>query len=245
MNETPPIKLYVALLAAMKDFGAVVKNKQNPHLKNYYADLGAVLDTIEGPLWDNGLIVVQRFTSDQGNPILITELIHAESGQSIGSALPIICKDPSDPQKLGGAITYARRYSLVSLLCLVAEDDDSHSAAQPAAPRQQPAQRPQAPQANGNAPARLPAPATPQAPTAPQLPPTALAPDDPLAEVVAKLREMETKGFTWETIRQYADEQWENADDYGKEIINATAKAIKVRRKVAAPAAPSFAGAAG
>ncbi len=137
--------LYTALLAAQADFDPVVKNKQNPHLKNYYADLGAVLDAVTDPLATHGLLIVQRFASDQGGPLLITELIHAESGQSIGSTLPIISKDPTDPQKLGGAITYARRYSLLALLGLSPEDDDGNAAAQPR--QQRPPQRAaQAPQ---------------------------------------------------------------------------------------------------
>jgi hypothetical protein len=137
--------LYPALLQAMKDFGPVKKDANNPAFRTKYATLQSVLETIEEPLWANGIILVQRFTSDQGGPILVTELIHAASGQSISSALPIVSKDPSDPQKLGGAITYARRYSLLALLGLAPEDDDGNSAAQPrpqTAPRQSPAPRP-------------------------------------------------------------------------------------------------------
>lgn len=136
MDAKPPTNLYTALLAAQRDFSAVVKNKQNTHLKNFYADLGAVLEAVTEPLANHGLLIVQRFTSHEGTPILITELVHAESGQSIASALPIVSKDMADPQKLGGAITYARRYSLLALLSLTAEDDDGNAAAQP---RPQPA----------------------------------------------------------------------------------------------------------
>jgi hypothetical protein len=123
--------LYPALLAAQAEFGAVVKNQQNPHLRNWYADLSAVLEAVTDPLANHGLLIVQRFASEQGAPVLITELIHAESGQSISSSLPIVSKDPTDPQKLGGAITYARRYSLLALLGLSPEDDDGNAAAQP------------------------------------------------------------------------------------------------------------------
>lgn len=129
--------LYTALLAAQREFNPVVKNKQNPHLKNFYADLGAVLEAVTEPLANHGLLIVQRFGHDQGGPILITEIVHAESGQSICSELPIVSKDPTDPQKLGGAITYARRYSLLAILSLTAEDDDGNAASKPAPPGQQ------------------------------------------------------------------------------------------------------------
>lgn len=144
--EKPPTNLYTALLAAMKACGPVIKNAQNPHLRNYYADLSAVFDAIEKPLWENGLLIVQRFQYDtvgrnggreaEGTPILITELIHAASGECIASQVPVVSKDPTDPQKMGGAITYYRRYSLLALLGLAPEDDDGHAASQP---RPQPA----------------------------------------------------------------------------------------------------------
>lgn len=150
-TDTPATSLYPALLAAMREFNPVVKNKQNPHLKNFYADLSAVLEAVTEPLASHGLLIVQRFSSDQGTPILITEIVHAESGQSIASALPVICKDPTDPQKLGGAITYARRYSLVAILSLTAEDDDGNAASKPAPPRQQPQQQPRTTSTGGTA----------------------------------------------------------------------------------------------
>lgn len=136
--------LYTALLAAQQAMGPVKKDANNPAFRTKYATLQSVLETVEGPLWANGIFLVQRFASDQGGPLLITELIHAESGQNISSTLPIVSKDPTDPQKMGGAITYARRYSLLALLGLSPEDDDGNSAAQPrqqAPQRQSPAPR--------------------------------------------------------------------------------------------------------
>lgn len=136
---TTPTTLYTALLAAQRDFGAVTKNKQNPHLKNFYADLGAVLEAVTEPLANHGLLIVQRFNHNERGPVLITEIVHAASGEKLASEVPVVSKDPTDPQKVGGAITYYRRYSLLALLGLAPEDDDGHAASKPAAPRQQPA----------------------------------------------------------------------------------------------------------
>lgn len=138
MSETPPTKLYTALLAAARDFGPVLKNANNPAFRTKYADLGAVLDAVTEPLANHGILLLQRFTHDQGGALLITELVHAESGQSTASVVPVVAKDPTDPQKMGGAITYYRRYSLLALLGLAPEDDDGHAASQPAPRRQQP-----------------------------------------------------------------------------------------------------------
>ena len=132
MDDKPAVNLYTALLAAMRDFAPVVKNATNPHLKSKYADLGAVLDAVAEPLANHGLLLLQRFTHDQGGAILVTELVHAASGERLTSEVPVVSKDPTDPQKIGAAITYYRRYSLLALLGLAPEDDDGHTASHPA-----------------------------------------------------------------------------------------------------------------
>lgn len=134
--EQPPPNLYTALLAAQRAMGPVKKDASNPAFRTKYATLQSVLETIDGPLNDNGLVLLQRFDVGEGVPVLITEIVHAESGDRIASAVPVVGKDPTDPQKMGGAITYYRRYSLLALLGLAPEDDDGHAAAQP---RPQPA----------------------------------------------------------------------------------------------------------
>jgi hypothetical protein len=60
------------------------------------------------------------------NGNVTTIIIDCENNESIESsiALPVL----SDPQKLGSAITYFRRYTLQSLLSLMAEDDDGNKA---------------------------------------------------------------------------------------------------------------------
>jgi hypothetical protein len=123
--------IYAALLAAKKAMGPLTKDAQNPHFRNRYASLEAVIDTIEGPLHDNGLLVLQRLDVVGGQPVLVTEIVHAETGDRVSSTAPLVCKDPENPQALGGALTYMRRYSLVALLGLAAEDDDGNAAAQP------------------------------------------------------------------------------------------------------------------
>jgi ERF superfamily len=130
MSDT--MNLYQALLSAQKAFDPVVKNNVNPAFKSRYADLGSVIDAITPALHAHGLVLVQRFTMDGGGPILATDLIHAASGERLTSAVAIACKDPLDPQRMGSAITYYRRYSLLALLGIAPEDDDSNAASRPA-----------------------------------------------------------------------------------------------------------------
>jgi hypothetical protein len=132
------MNIYQALLAAQRDFGPVLRNATNPAFRSKYADLSSVIETITGPLHANGLVVVQRLDYEQHGettvPVLLTELIHADTGERLTSRAVLACKDPLDPQKVGAAISYFRRYSLLALLGLSTEDDDGNAAARPATP---------------------------------------------------------------------------------------------------------------
>jgi hypothetical protein len=102
--------------------GAVKKDGNNPYFKSKYATLNSVLETIGKHLETCGLLVVQNPMVDK----LETIIFDVESGESIKSEIPYI--QISDMQKLGSAITYARRYALMSMLNLEAEDDDVNGA---------------------------------------------------------------------------------------------------------------------
>lgn len=132
---TTPTTLYTALLAFQRTVGPVKKDASNPAFRTKYATLQSVLETVDEPLSANGLVLLQRFGHDERGPVLITEIVHAATGDKVASELPVVSKDPTDPQKLGGAITYARRYSLLALLGLAPEDDDGNAASKPAPPR--------------------------------------------------------------------------------------------------------------
>lgn len=113
--------LSAALAKAQASMKAATFNRVNPHFKNRYADLAAVLDAIRVPLADNGLSITQTTEIRDGGFVLVTTLRHA-SGQSVSSEypLPVAAK----PQELGSALTYARRYSLSAIACIAADDDD-------------------------------------------------------------------------------------------------------------------------
>jgi hypothetical protein len=63
-----------------------------------------------------------------------TIIVDVETGDKIDCYLTL--PPITDAQKLGGAITYFRRYTLVSLLSLQAVDDDGHEASR--APKAKP-----------------------------------------------------------------------------------------------------------
>lgn len=121
MQSENTADLSAALAKAQGAMKAATFNKTNPHFKNKYADLAAVLDAIRKPLADNGLSVTQTTEIREGGFALVTTLRHA-TGQWIASEYPL--PTAAKPQELGSALTYARRYSLSAIACIAADDDD-------------------------------------------------------------------------------------------------------------------------
>lgn len=121
-----------ALAKAQSEMGAVIKNTQNPHLKNKYADLGAVIDAALPALNANGFALVQRVLRDEHGLAVETRLEHVSS-EWFATCIPLLGA-MADMQKLGSAITYARRYGLLALAGLAPEDDDGNAASRREAP---------------------------------------------------------------------------------------------------------------
>lgn len=117
-----------ALHKARSMFVKVKKDKQNTHLKNRYATLDSVLDAITPALTDNDLMLMQdMIESEAPNRIKVeTTVIHV-SGQWVKfyAELPIV---KNDPQGVGSAFTYARRYAAAAAFGLSQADDDAQIA---------------------------------------------------------------------------------------------------------------------
>lgn len=105
----------------------LTKNEDNPFFKSKFAGLNQVLDMIKPVLALNNFILYQIPVYREGKNILKTVVRHI-SGEVLESEIELVAKDSTDPQKLGSAITYMRRYSLVAMFNLQAEDDDGNSA---------------------------------------------------------------------------------------------------------------------
>ena len=114
-----------ALVKAQGVMKAATYNKVNPHFKNKYADLAAVIDAIRKPMAENGLGFTQTMYATDTALFLTTTLRHT-SGQWISSEYPLPMG--ATPQQLGSALTYARRYSLSSIACIAADEDDDAEA---------------------------------------------------------------------------------------------------------------------
>ncbi len=116
------MSIYKKLFEAKKEIGAITKDAKNPFFKSNYFDINSLLREIEPILEKNDLVLLQPIN----NGCVTTRIYEVETNTFVKSeiALPNI----QDPQKLGSAITYYRRYTLQSLLGLQAEDDDGNSA---------------------------------------------------------------------------------------------------------------------
>jgi len=113
--------LWSKLHMAKLNIGKVAKNATNPHFKKSYADINALLETVEPILHENGLVLLQPVKDH----IVFTQIIDIDSGDMIESWMQL--PEITDPQKLLGAITYFRRGTLQSLLALQSVDDDGNT----------------------------------------------------------------------------------------------------------------------
>lgn len=120
-------ELYKDYAKLRKAIGTVQKGGKNPHFKNTYVELNTAIDVVEEKLEENNFVCfLQIPTTKEGKNYLNTKLIH-NSGEIIEGDLELITTR-QDPQMLGSSLTYARRYSLLTILGLKAEDDDGNKA---------------------------------------------------------------------------------------------------------------------
>ena len=114
-------KLMPALIGAIKAAKNPKKDAQNPHLKNRFASLGAVLEEMRA----SGFVPIQLPVVCDTSAGVFTTLWFENQYISWPFLLPL---QKNDAQGVGSAVSYARRYSLQTILQLVGEDDDGEAA---------------------------------------------------------------------------------------------------------------------
>lgn len=125
-----------ALAAFQAELPKVAKNSVNPHFKSRYASLEDLSHVVLPLLGKHGLAWTTCPTLTDGGLVLRYELRHV-SGVSLTGDYPL----PSNvnPQQLGSALTYARRYCLGAVTGVAPdEDDDGNAAATVKQPREEP-----------------------------------------------------------------------------------------------------------
>ena len=133
MNSSPDIsELSKALFSIQNNLPPAIKDARNTFVGNDYATLNSVMETCRDSLYSHGIWLVHLpgpapVELGTGHIGLETRLTHVESGQWL-SSVTVIPLPKSDPQGLGSALTYARRYSLCTILGIITEDDDGNAA---------------------------------------------------------------------------------------------------------------------
>lgn len=121
-------KLIPAFIAFQAEMPAVPKDATNPHFKSKYATLSAITEAMRPHLSKHGLAVTQSLVYADGVQFIVTRIMHT-SGQWMQDGGYALNPTKNDPQGMGSAVTYARRYTLGATLGIVTEDDDDGNAA--------------------------------------------------------------------------------------------------------------------
>src|SRR5262245_22215396 len=130
-------QLSAALVKAQAAVKAPALDSVNPHFKNRYASLAAVREAVLPAFHAQGLAILQSPCDRDGRPALTTLIVHA-SGQFLELELLCLPVQRQDAQGYGSAYTYGRRYALLAIAGVVAEeDDDGEEASRPPARKEQ------------------------------------------------------------------------------------------------------------
>jgi hypothetical protein len=124
LGESTGVKLAKKLFQAKKEITPLAESQTNPFYNSKYFDINDLLRHVEPILHNNGLMILQPISNGK----ITTKIIDVDTGASVRSSIDM--PPITDPQKMGSAITYLRRYTLQSLLGLQAEDDDANATKQ-------------------------------------------------------------------------------------------------------------------
>ena len=122
-NKTQPkqLNIYQKLLEVQKKDLTFTKNAKSHYGK--YLTLDDLNKGLNPTLNEIGLIVVHK--THKRN--IVTMVIDTDTGKSLKSYFPI-AETITDPQKVGSAITYAKRYNIGQLFNIVTDEDDDGDA---------------------------------------------------------------------------------------------------------------------
>jgi len=119
------------LFNLQQEIGTISKDASNPFYKSKYFDINSLINQLQPLLKKNRLLLLQPIQEDS-----VSSFIRCiDNNEEIYSTLKL--PNITDPQKLGSAITYYRRYTLASLLGLQAVDDDANIASGATSPTEE------------------------------------------------------------------------------------------------------------
>lgn len=125
MKKTESI---VEIAKALNEFHKVVeqpaKSAANPFFKSSYVPLEDVVEAIVKACESVGLSFTQWAVTDDTGMVGVATLLMHESGEWIEYPPVMIRPSKADPQQLGSAITYLKRYTLSAVFGITSDKDD-------------------------------------------------------------------------------------------------------------------------
>lgn len=213
-------ELAKALAAAQAEMKPAAKDSENPHFKSKYADLEAINEAAR-VLSKHGIAIMCVPSGWTENRIIVRGLLIHTSGQSMEGVLEMPVSQPNNPQAVGSALSYSRRYLIASLANIAAGDDDGNAASEGATNEPKKAQ----PRTVSGTPSPAPE-------AAPQNTDKGTAGPSPAAvkfadSVIAKMTEPETLGGVFSYLSN--EHGVLDIDDAGEWHLEATSKLVKLR----------------
>jgi hypothetical protein len=127
-------EIAAAFVKAQRNFAPALKKAENPYFGSKYADLAVCIEAVIDSLHDNGIALMQQTSESEKGVIVQTVFLH-ESGESMQAGRIFVPAAQNSPQAFGSALTYARRYSLMTACGIAPEDDDGNAASKPSMPK--------------------------------------------------------------------------------------------------------------
>ena len=123
-------KAVESLQKAQQQFKKPIKDMTNAYLGNKYASLDSCINAIKPALHNNGFALVQSGGKDELGHFVDTKFVHI-TGEIFSSKIYLEL-DKNNMQGVGSAITYSKRYGLLSLSGMEPDenpdDDDGNKA---------------------------------------------------------------------------------------------------------------------
>lgn len=123
MAENKERSMIESFIELQKELPKLDKKADNPFFKSKYVPLDEVIGKILPVLNKHGFALVQDVGYTPDNKPNLTTRLRYVGGGGFKSVMLLMSK-AEDPQAQGSAITYARRYALMSMLGLVGDEDD-------------------------------------------------------------------------------------------------------------------------
>ena len=115
------------LVGFINAVGNVAADKVNPMFKSRYSSLAEITESIKPTLAKHNLTILQTVFTEPGTIGVETSFLHVD-GSLFAAGRISVKSEGLNPQQIGSALTYVKKYSLTTA-CLISTDADDDGAA--------------------------------------------------------------------------------------------------------------------